>query len=254
MGTTVYTIAHGEVLSEKRIGVIRDLVPDSLGSTVALLDSAQAKSDTFSYWPYGEEAARTGTTPTPFRFVGALGYFRDSASRSYVRARHLDHKRARWSSKDPLGFDGGDENIYRYALGSPALMSDPSGLRCIKVPLLPICIGKCDKDPRCPQYRPDIPTTPCGQWYVDNWGIAYEGCKLLCNIGCMRTGKGKKYCEGFCQSQCGQVISGDPPAWANCSRRCNQPDGCAGCCQSLCHDRGSCMGQCTTACCGGDEF
>ena len=42
---------------------------------MALLDNTQAQTDTFAYWPYGEERTRTGTTPTPFRFVGALGYY-----------------------------------------------------------------------------------------------------------------------------------------------------------------------------------
>ena len=67
MATVRYTVIDGEVLSESRGGVKRDYVPDPLGSTVALLDNTQTKTDTFSYWPYGEEASRTGTTPTPFR-------------------------------------------------------------------------------------------------------------------------------------------------------------------------------------------
>ena len=77
-------------------------VPDPLGSTVALLDNTQAQTDTFSYWPYGENDARTGGTGTPFQFVGTAGYYRDSGSRAYVRARTLDTQKTRWISKDPL--------------------------------------------------------------------------------------------------------------------------------------------------------
>ena len=91
-----YTVVNGEVIAEKRSGVRRLYVPDPLGSTVALLDNTQAQTDTFNYWPYGEERSRTGTTTTPFRFVGTAGYYRDSASRAYVRARHLDLARGRW--------------------------------------------------------------------------------------------------------------------------------------------------------------
>ena len=65
-----YTNFDGEIVAEERNGVTRQYVPDPLGSTVALLDNTQAKTDTFSYWPYGEERTRTGTTPTPFQFVG----------------------------------------------------------------------------------------------------------------------------------------------------------------------------------------
>jgi uncharacterized protein RhaS with RHS repeats len=34
---------------------------------------------------------------------------------------------ARWISQDPLGFDAGDSNLYRYSKNSPTLASDPSG-------------------------------------------------------------------------------------------------------------------------------
>ena len=94
MPTVRYTTVNGEVIAEKRAGVRRLLVPDPLGSTVALLDNTQTQTDTVSYWPYGEERARTGTTATPFRFVGAAGYRRDSPSKTYVRARSLTTDRA----------------------------------------------------------------------------------------------------------------------------------------------------------------
>ena len=56
-----YTVVNGRILSENRGGVKRDYVSDSLGSTVALLDSTQTKTDTWTYWPYGEVRTRTGT-------------------------------------------------------------------------------------------------------------------------------------------------------------------------------------------------
>ena len=87
MGTVRYTVVDGEIIGEKRDGVRRTYLPDPLGSTVALLDNTQAQTDTFSYWPYGEVSARTGTTATPFQHVGTLGYYRDSPTKSYVRAR-----------------------------------------------------------------------------------------------------------------------------------------------------------------------
>src|SRR5436305_9888272 len=130
-----YTVVNGEVIAEKRAGVRRLLVPDPLGSTVALLDNTQAQTDTFAYWPYGEERTRTGTTPTPFRFVGTLGYHRDSAARNYVRARHLSPLHAAWLTRDPIGAAGG-ANLYAYGGSSPVSRLDPSGLRfgCIHLP------------------------------------------------------------------------------------------------------------------------
>ena len=35
------TVVNGEILSENRNGVIRDYVPDTLGSTIALLDNTR---------------------------------------------------------------------------------------------------------------------------------------------------------------------------------------------------------------------
>ena len=50
----VYIVVNIEVISENRAGVKRTYVPDSLGSTLALLDNIQTKTDTWSFWPYGE--------------------------------------------------------------------------------------------------------------------------------------------------------------------------------------------------------
>lgn len=45
---------------------------------------------------------RTGTTATPFTFVGTLGYYKDVAGRLYVRARTYLANLARWLTVDPL--------------------------------------------------------------------------------------------------------------------------------------------------------
>src|ERR1051326_1221008 len=101
MPTVRYTTVNGEVIAEKRGGVRKLYVPDPLGSTVALLDNTQAQTDTFSYWPYGEVRTRTGTTATPFQFVGTEGYYRDSDTKIFVRARYLDVQKALWTMRDP---------------------------------------------------------------------------------------------------------------------------------------------------------
>ena len=126
MPTTDYLTLGGEVLAETRGGVERDYLPDPLGSVVALLDSSQARTDEVAYWPYGEERSRTGTTPTPFRFVGTLGYYRDTASRTYVRARVLGSGLARWQTADPLW---PDESAYGYANDGPTTWVDPDGTK-----------------------------------------------------------------------------------------------------------------------------
>ncbi len=45
-----------------------------------------------------------------------------------MRARYYDPAVGRFISEDPLGFDGGDVNLYGYASNSPMMMIDPLGL------------------------------------------------------------------------------------------------------------------------------
>lgn len=42
--------------------------------------------------------------------------------------RHYDPETGRWTSKDPIGFAGGDTNLYGYVMSDPANFIDPSGL------------------------------------------------------------------------------------------------------------------------------
>ena len=133
MGTVRYTTVYGEIIAETRNGVRKQYIPDPQGNTVAMIDNTQTITDTFNYWPYGDIQSRTGTTPTPFQFVGTRGYYKDSASintKTYVRARHLDVAKCRWLTADPIGFAGGDWNLYRYVGNNPRTMVDPSGLGC----------------------------------------------------------------------------------------------------------------------------
>jgi hypothetical protein len=118
MPTTTYTVFDGEILSDDRAGTERDYVPDPLGSTVALLDSSQNQTDTFSYWPYGEESSRTGTTETPFRW-GAVAYYRDTSSRSYAIASYFSSSRGRWTE-----VHAGRLNGYSYEFLNPTSFLD----------------------------------------------------------------------------------------------------------------------------------
>jgi RHS repeat-associated protein len=62
---------------------------------------------------------RSGDTPNAYIYKGLWGYEQDADSRLYVRARHLDTAQGRWMSKDPIGFEAGDVNLYRYVGNDP---------------------------------------------------------------------------------------------------------------------------------------
>lgn len=53
--------------------------------------------------------------------------FDSTTGMQYNRNRWYDPGTGRWLSEDPLGFNAGDSNLYRYAGNSPTNATDPSG-------------------------------------------------------------------------------------------------------------------------------
>ena len=104
------------------------LLPDLQGHTRHLANAAGAVTHTFIYDAWGREIWPIVTTGLYLRGFGQWGYWRDTATREYVRARHLRVDMGRWVARDPLGFQGGDWDLYRYAAGAPCVRPDPSGL------------------------------------------------------------------------------------------------------------------------------
>ncbi len=66
----------------------------------------------------------------PFGYAGGI-YDRDT---KLVRfgARDYDPEISRWTSKDPIGFGGGQGNLYQYVGGDCVNFIDPSGLEPLK--------------------------------------------------------------------------------------------------------------------------
>src|SRR5579862_8654836 len=97
-----YTCGAGRIIAEKRGGSRKFYAQDPIGSTCGLFDMTHTQTDAFEYWPFGGVRTRTGTTPTPFTYVGTLGYYSDNGTRSYVRARHYRSDLGRWISQSPI--------------------------------------------------------------------------------------------------------------------------------------------------------
>jgi RHS repeat-associated protein len=80
---------------------------DHLGSTIALSGSAGSITSTASYDSFGSSTKSLGTR---YQFAGREA---DTfAGLYYNRARWLDRNPGRFISKDPIGFNGGDVNLY----------------------------------------------------------------------------------------------------------------------------------------------
>ncbi len=123
----LYTTIGGEIIAEKRDGVRRLLTPDPLGSTVALLDSNQTKTDSFAYWPYGEQRSRTGTTPTRFAWQGAFQGATDHQHRRYAKAYDAIVAQARAATPNGLPAHGLGRTLYGYGRKSPVSSSSIAG-------------------------------------------------------------------------------------------------------------------------------
>ena len=128
-----YTFGPGidEPLGVERGGDSRYFHADHLGSVVALSDDAST-TDTYRYDPWGETLARTGASENDFRYT-AREY--EAEDLYYYRARYYDPTLRRFLSEDPMGFAGGDHNLYRYVGNNPANFTDPSGNWAFLIPI-----------------------------------------------------------------------------------------------------------------------
>lgn len=98
------------------------------GSVIATTNSAGAVLNRYTYGPFGESAALTGTTH------GYTGQRYDSETGNYYfKMRYYSQKLGRFLQPDPIGMAGGI-NLYGYTSNSPLIASDPMGL----LPIIPL--------------------------------------------------------------------------------------------------------------------
>ncbi len=79
---------------------------------------------TIGYDTFGRVLYDSNTSlHVPFGFAGGL-YDEDT---KLTRFGYRDHDAGtgKWTAKDPIGFDGGDTNLYGYVLGDPVNGVDP---------------------------------------------------------------------------------------------------------------------------------
>ena len=97
---------------------------DQLGSTRALTNAAGDVIGTYTYTPFGELNASTGTAATPFGFAG--DYKDPETGYLYLRARYYDPHTAQFLTRDPI--EPITREAYTYAGNNPINRVDPTGL------------------------------------------------------------------------------------------------------------------------------
>lgn len=108
---------------EDASGDVRWFLADPLGTVRDVVDSDGGLLDHVSYDTFGNVLSQEQP-----RFAFAGRELDAESGLYYNRLRYYDPGTGRFISEDPIGFAGGDANLYRYALNSPLNLRDPAGL------------------------------------------------------------------------------------------------------------------------------
>jgi len=202
-----YATVGGRLVREVRNSVITRYVSDPLGSVIQTRNSSGTLTSSTEFWPFGEVRTSSGTNPSPWGFVGTLGYYADITSRLYVRARMYRPNLSRWMTVDPL-WPG--EAAFVYAYENPTLKVDPTGRQAID-----------------PSWTPDFTPVWTTKDNVTDWLCNCISClnKLYDSVGQAYNGsKGfnnaMRHCVGSCLAvhRCGPkcarlVYLHEPQSW-----------------------------------------
>jgi RHS repeat-associated protein len=106
---------------------------DVHGDVTALVSGTGQVVERYLYSPYGDVLVR-GADWSPlagsaygWRYLFQGGRYEGATGLYNFRARDYSPGLGRWLRPDPLGFGGGDTNLYRYVGGNPATYNDPNG-------------------------------------------------------------------------------------------------------------------------------
>ena len=154
----VYAGGNTPVYMQKG-GVSYRVISDHVGSPRLIVDATSgAIAQRLDYDTFGNVVLDTNPGFQPFGFGGGLY---DSQTRLvHFGAREYDAHTGRWLTKDPMGFGGGDANLYAYVGDDPVNRADPSGLSTIpgfpdsvKVGLAGMCAAN---PPECEELAEEI--------------------------------------------------------------------------------------------------
>ncbi len=124
---TFYTHGPGidEPLAMERSGQYYYYHADGLGSITAISDAARTVVQRYSYSVFGQPRPTTGFR-NAYQF--AARPWDKETGLYYNDARYYDPMEGRFISRDPIGFAGGDVNLFGYVGNNSPNFTDPSGL------------------------------------------------------------------------------------------------------------------------------
>ncbi|MCC7537181.1 MAG: hypothetical protein IT379_13245 [Deltaproteobacteria bacterium] len=130
LGNVVSTFVYATGLNVPdtmvRGGVTYRILRDHLGSVRLVVDVATGTvAQRMEHDEWGRVLVDTAPGFQPFGYAGGL--WDADTGLVHFGAREYDPEIGRWTSKDPIGFGGGDANLYGYVVGDPLNRVDPSG-------------------------------------------------------------------------------------------------------------------------------
>ena len=141
---TFYTHGQGidEPLAMERNGNYYYYHADGLGSITTITDANRNVVQSYSYDSFGmlkpSTSFRNSYTYTAREWDRETGLL-------FLRNRYYDPMEGRFVSKDPIGFEGGDVNLYGYVKNNPIKYKDSSG----KLPSGPMTEADKNDDSYC---------------------------------------------------------------------------------------------------------
>ena len=95
------------------------------GSITHLTDSSGTVANSYVYDSYGRLLTVAELVVQPYSYTGRE--FDVESELYFYRARYYDPAAGRFLSEDPIGFNGRDQNLYRYVLSNPVNFVDSDG-------------------------------------------------------------------------------------------------------------------------------
>jgi RHS repeat-associated protein len=107
-------------------GTTYRIIHDQLGSPRLVVDTTTgAITQQLDYDAWGNTTTDTNPGFQPFGYAGGLHDPHTKLLR--YGARDYNPATGRWTTRDPIGFAGGDTNLYAYVNNNPANYTDPTG-------------------------------------------------------------------------------------------------------------------------------